>query len=395
LLRAEMIREKKLYKLRSRDEDFVVEELIELPRDEKGRFSLYRLTKRKLTTLDALKILARKKRVPLREISYAGLKDKHGVTIQHITAPREYDLSIEEKNFKVEFLYHTNHRLRLGMHMGNRFTITLRKVRRDTYRKLLYNVPRFRGVEIPNYYDSQRFGSLRGTSRFLAEEVMRGNYEDALRIYLTSAYRKQKGYIKRMKRFIAEHWGDWHTCRRYLEHERRYENFLEIVAFLEREEDFKAALRLIPEQLRMLYSASYQSFLWNEALKRMLLDALGRSALEEVEYLAGTLYFPKLEHLRELRNALPKRKLEMPYPESRERVYAELLKERGLKLGDLRTLESFGMPLARNERDLLFSPSDLRTLDRGTESGFPWLTLGFTLPPGSYATVVLKALVSA
>jgi len=390
-----MISERKLYKLRSREEDFVVEELLSLPRAEDGRFSLYRMTKRKLTTLDALKILARKKRIPLSEISYAGLKDKHGIAVQHITAPREYDLSIEEKNFRVEFLYHTDERLRLGMHLGNRFTITLRKVRRDAYRRLLYNIPRFRGAEIPNYYDSQRFGSLRGAKRFLAEEVLGENYEEALRLHLTSAYRKQKSYIKRIKRFLAEHWGDWRTCREFLERERRYENFLEIVAFLEREEDFKAALRLIPEELRRLYAASYQSFLWNEALKRMLLSALGRDALEEVEYLAGVLYFPKLRHVHALRDALPGEKLEMPSPESRERIYAELLGERGFELRDLRRLERLGMPLARNERSLLFSAEDLRLLDRGTDSGYPWLTLGFSLPPGSYATIVLKALVSA
>ncbi len=390
-----MIRERKLYKLRSRDEDFVVEEIVSMPRAEHGRYSLYRMTKRKLTTIEALKILAKKKRVALSEISYAGLKDKHGIAVQHLTAPRRYDLSIEERNFKVEFLYHTGERLRLGMHLGNRFTITLRKVKRKAYGRLLYNLPRFKGAQIPNYYDSQRFGSLRGTNRFLAEEVMRGNYEEALRLHLTSVYRKQKGYVKRIKRFIAEHWGDWRTCRRYLERERSYENFLKIVSFLEREEDFEAALRLIPSEMRTLYAASYQSFIWNEALKRMLLEALGSSALEEVEYLAGVLYFPKLPHVHTLKDVLPGKKLEMPSPESRERLFAELLEERGLELRDMRRLEKLGMPLARNERSLLFSPEELRLLDRGSEAGSLWLTLGFILPPGSYATVVLKALVSA
>jgi tRNA pseudouridine13 synthase len=390
-----MISERRLYKLRSRDEDFVVEELIDLPQVEDGRYALFRMTKRKLTTLEALKILARRKRVPLSRISYAGLKDKHGIAVQHLSSPREYDLSIEERNFRVEFLYYIDERLRLGMHLGNRFTITLRKVRRPAYRKFLANVPRFQEAEIPNYYDSQRFGSLRGAQRFLAEEVMRGNYEEALKLHLTSAYRKQKSYIKRIKRFIAEHWGDWTKCRKFLEQERRYENFLEIIAFLEKSEDFVGALRLIPEQLRMLYAASYQSFLWNEALKHMLLSALGKEALEEVEYLAGSLYFPKGEHVHVLREALPKPKLEMPCPESKERIYRVLLRERGLRLKDMRRLEKLGMPIARNERSLLFSAGELCIKEKGVDGNYPWLTLSFWLPPGSYATIVLKALVSA
>jgi tRNA(Glu) U13 pseudouridine synthase TruD len=127
----------------------------------------------------------------------------------------------------------------------------------------------------------------------------------------------------------------------------------------------------------------------------MLSSALGRSALVEVEYLAGVLYFPKLRHLHSLSEVLSKQKLEMPSPESRERIYAELLRERGLRLRDLRKLERLGMPLARNERSLLFSARELRLLGKGTDAGHPWLKLSFILPAGSYATVVLKALVSA
>ena len=69
-------------KLKSVPEDFVVEEITDFAPDPAGRFFVYELHKRSLATMEALGILARRNGVPLKQLSAAGLKDKHGSTRQ-------------------------------------------------------------------------------------------------------------------------------------------------------------------------------------------------------------------------------------------------------------------------------------------------------------------------
>ena len=76
--------------IKRKPEDFVVEErlteqwlrdLSEQPRP----FALYRLTKKGRATPEAVSGMARKLGIPQGAIAYAGLKDKHAQSVQHVT----------------------------------------------------------------------------------------------------------------------------------------------------------------------------------------------------------------------------------------------------------------------------------------------------------------------
>ncbi len=50
-----------------------------------GRYTLYRLTKRGLGTIEAIEAICRRWNLSSRQVSYGGLKDRHAVTIQYLT----------------------------------------------------------------------------------------------------------------------------------------------------------------------------------------------------------------------------------------------------------------------------------------------------------------------
>ncbi len=390
-----MLSERSLYKMRMKPEDFVVEELINLKKSDSGSFSLYRLVKKELDTYEALKIISRKAGVPLKAIGYSGLKDKHSIAVQHITVPKKYRLSLKERNIKLEYLFNVDRKLTLGSHTGNRFTITLRRMKKQTFENLLNNLDFLRAVPVPNYFDSQRFGSLRGSRRFIVEEIARGRYEEALKIYLTSRYRKEKGYIKEIKDKIKVNWGSWSELKQSLKLMKRYENFLDIVSYLEKREDYFGGLKLIRRHLMKIFSSAYQSYMWNEALKRILVENLGTGALKEVEYLAGSLYFIKKGYYENFFEEFEGRKLRLPHRENPEPIYQEFLAGRGLKMEDFDILEEFGAAFQKKDRDMFFRAENIRVENKGKEGKGYFLTLSFSLPKGSYATAFLKALAAA
>src|SRR5205823_11146859 len=72
-------------KLKLSPEDFRVDELVEWREDSGGVHAIYRIRKRKLTTFEAMRLLAARGRVPLDRLSYVGLKDRQGVTTQYVS----------------------------------------------------------------------------------------------------------------------------------------------------------------------------------------------------------------------------------------------------------------------------------------------------------------------
>ena len=72
-------------KLKCRPEDFRVEELTAAKPGGSGRYTFYRLTKRDLGTIEAVEAIRRRWNLSGRQVSYAGLKDRHASTIQYLS----------------------------------------------------------------------------------------------------------------------------------------------------------------------------------------------------------------------------------------------------------------------------------------------------------------------
>ena len=148
--------------LKSRPEDFVVEEVLGFEPSGEGEHAFLRVEKRGANTDWVAKRLAAHAGVPPLAVGYAGLKDRHAVTRQHYTVqmPRGAGCdftALEDPEFRV--LEATRHarKLKRGALAGNRFVVVLRSAVGDheAAEARLAAIER-RGV--PNYYGAQRFG---------------------------------------------------------------------------------------------------------------------------------------------------------------------------------------------------------------------------------------------
>jgi tRNA pseudouridine13 synthase len=142
-------------------EDFRVDEELGFEPDGAGEHLLLSIEKTGLTTFEAQAILARHFNVALRDTSFAGMKDKQGVTSQWFSLPagREGPKAedLQHPRLRVLRSARNSRKLRRGSHRGNRFRITLRAPVGDRDAALVrVHLLAERGM--PNYFGAQRFG---------------------------------------------------------------------------------------------------------------------------------------------------------------------------------------------------------------------------------------------
>lgn len=153
-------------RFKARPEDFVVEEIPAYEADgEPDRHALLRLDKRSLTTSQALDEVARQLGVGVRDIGCAGLKDKDAVTSQRISVPVAALEHLERFDHPAitlgEPALHSS-KLRRGHSKGNRFVVVLRDLDVEldeamSRARLKHEALQGRGG-MDNVYGSQRFG---------------------------------------------------------------------------------------------------------------------------------------------------------------------------------------------------------------------------------------------
>lgn len=164
-------------RIRSVPEDFRVEEVLGFEADGEGPHVMLRVEKREANTHWAAEQLARHAGIPGREVGYAGLKDRHAVTVQHFTLnldrrPEPDWSALAGSGIKVLDSARHRRKLKTGALEGNRFRLVLRDISRpmDT---LLPRLEAIRSKGVPNYFGEQRFG--RGAANLQkAEEALSG-----------------------------------------------------------------------------------------------------------------------------------------------------------------------------------------------------------------------------
>ena len=148
--------------LRRVAEDFCVTGIPLLEPDGEGEHVWLWIRKRNENTPRVAEQLARFAAVQPRQVSYAGLKDRHAVTEQWFSvqlpgrdAPDWEALNSES----LTVLRHARHsrKLRRGALQGNRFRITLRDIEADND-DLEKRLTLISAAGVPNYFGEQRFG---------------------------------------------------------------------------------------------------------------------------------------------------------------------------------------------------------------------------------------------
>ena len=149
-------------RIRCAPEDFIVEELPAFEASGEGEHLLLSIRKRGMNTVFCAERIARWAGVDVREVSFAGMKDRHALTTQRFsvrlpkkTAPDTGLLNSDECRV-LEAVWH-NRKLARGALAGNRFTLMLRDLSggRAPIEQALQALA---AQGVPNYFGEQRFG---------------------------------------------------------------------------------------------------------------------------------------------------------------------------------------------------------------------------------------------
>jgi len=384
--------------IKKKPEDFVVREVINLDIKPEGEFSLFELKKRDLSTMEAIRRLSKEFKIPPTEIGFAGLKDKFAITSQYITIPNDYKLPSEfanfvskdgkwlkdskcklrevKKGFCIKRLGYTDKKLNLGDNIGNEFEIKLSKLNKDLKRNIFKNVEFVRENGLPNYFGEQRFGSIRSRNDLIFLELLKGNIERALKNYFSIKHPKLKD------------WGNWEKFY------KRYKNKMEIyerdlILGLKRGLPFEKAIRILPKNIRLIFNFSFQSLLWNEYLSKYI---KAKYPYKQIDFINNW----KLSFYTEIYDLDYLSKLEIPYTakdfKPEDKLLERIIKETLVKYGiteDMFEREIIGIKiLTDGKRRAIVFPENLKITEKKSNS----VKLSFFLPSGSYATVLLRAL---
>lgn len=385
-------------KLRRLSEDFQVEEIGGLPIRREGQFAAYRLRKTDWTTLDALSRLSRLWNVPRGDIQHAGLKDRHAVTTQWITIRRGPPRSLEDGNISVEYLGRSPRAIRADDIRANAFRLVLRSLDPQEITSAEMALPDVQANGIPNYFDDQRFGSWYGGHGFIAEFWIREDYESALRLALAEPHPDDNRVERRQKALLREHWHDWRKCKELLDRSHRRS----LITYLaDNPQDFQGAWERFDPDLRGLFLSAFQSDLWNRILDRWIFRNCRPEQLRDVPFKTGPLRFfhgldaPQREALHGMEIPLPSARLKV-VPEGLQETFREALAERGWTLERLkvRTPRDRFFATALRRAAIAVEGLSWRFADDELDVGRRKLSLDFSLPRGSYATILVKRLLS-
>ncbi len=374
------------------DEDFVVEEGAEIPFHEDGDFGVYLLKKRGWNTLDLINHIVKSFKLPASSISYGGQKDRHGITTQFITIKGGKDFSTEGKDFSLKLIGFSNRPMGPDLITSNFFNIVLRNIK--NLDEILYNIEDIRKFGVPNFFDDQRFRSYDPERGFFAEKILKKHWNGALQVFLTSVYPDMKGSEKRKRMEIFKNWRNWNKCFEIAVKKIEKKIFKNLIE----ENDYVKALHLIPkEEVSMLYS-SYQSHLWNEILRRLL--KIKVNEIYEIKGIEGPYLFWKeldretFSYLSNLKIPTPSHKIE--FQDSLvEEIYNEVLLEKGLKRNSFKASVLRKVYFRSFPRKALIIPENFKVLEEGDDElhrGKKKIKIEFSLPRGSYATMVTKRL---
>ncbi len=351
-------------KLKSKPEDFIVEEKLTLKTKKDGEYAYFVLEKTNWTTTKAISALAKIMKVSEKRFSFAGQKDRVGITRQYVSVRglhSEDFFRLKVKDMKIRFSGYGDKPIELGSARGNHFKIVVRELKNPLKKNAFF----------VNYYGEQRFGGYRPNLHWAGKEYILGNYEKCVKLMLAHPYNRENKDYRQARKFFQENWGKWKECLKVCPKMMTIER--KILTSLVKERDFKKALKSLPRQLFSMIPHAYQSYLWNESLSRYLRKYKGR----EFKYSCGKWYFvdtyvdldwPIIDQATKVSGDI-------------KEVIEKLLEEEGVSFSDFDKAKGLTRKaMVRLDR---FKLGQFR---KGVQD------VSFFLPAGAYATVAVKSL---
>ncbi len=168
------------FRFKQSPRDFVVEEIPLYDFSGEGEHLVMFVRKKSLSTMEMVGIFARFLGIKNRDIGYAGMKDKHAMTKQYISIHKQHEEALERfehEGIKILSKVYHNNKIRIGHLKGNRFYIKLKKVNPTSALKLDEALKNISKSGMPNYFGYQRFGND-GNNHVDGEKIAKGDKKE-------------------------------------------------------------------------------------------------------------------------------------------------------------------------------------------------------------------------
>ena len=362
-------------------EDFMVEEItpggkiLEIgnsncPGDQTwGEYTHFVLQKYNWDTLRATKEISRRLRISNKRLGFAGTKDKKALTTQRVSVwniPMDKLAEVEIKDMILKDFGYDDRPIKLGDLFGNRFTITIRDIdlKKDEILERIKKISNELNAGFPNFFGLQRFGSRRPITHLVGKEIIKGNLEDAVMIYLALVYEGESEEARNARSFLAET-KDFKASLRKFPKFLSYESAM-INHLVQHPSGYRGALNQLPMGLRTMFVHAYQAYIFNKTLSRYI------------------------------KKGIPVEKLPLVgYETEIDEITSKTLDEEGITPEDFRAISMASLSSRGEYRDCWVPIQEFKALDLDIEKdelneGKNKLKLRFSLPKGSYATVLLR-----
>ncbi|MCC6581705.1 MAG: tRNA pseudouridine(13) synthase TruD [Phycisphaeraceae bacterium] len=405
--------------IKQHPEDFQVEEILT---DEAAsaigqhtrRFVVYRLDKQRLTTPQATYRMAMLLRVDRDAVEFAGLKDRHAATSQHVTVDAgkfadKLPRKLSEEGWTATWLGFSDRPMTPHSIARNRFRIRVGDLSKRDVREMNAQTQRLASpgsgvhpsnaiptsVRVVNYFGDQRFGSARHGQGFMAPLLIRGHFEDAIKLAIATPSRKDSLKQRKFKKTLQNQWGKWKAVLPRLE---ACQDRAAVELLAKDPKNFRAAFAALPQITQYMAVEAYQSWLWNAIAVELVVErCLPRGQVFEADDPFGNLFFPVASAIEDEMASLelpllsPQTQLAPPWEQAARRVLEhERIEPKSLRIPgvDRPYFGHFLRPMFVDAVgfNMTDAAPDPDRQDKWTR------TLSFELPRGAYATVVLRAL---
>ncbi len=390
--------------IRQFPEDFVVEEALadgsraEVEQAKKavevagrGRYLACVLVKRNWDTILAVGAIARQLGMSAENIHVAGLKDAKAITAQHISIGRVTPEQVSRIKIRDINLYpfrFVNEKIYSGLLLGNYFHIMIKSVKHspsviETRIENIWNELSNLGG-IPNFFGHQRFGTVRPITHMVGKHIVRGQWDDATLTFLAKSSEHEHLESKKARQQLGDT-RDFRAALHDFPRQLKYEHFM-LGHLAKHPNDFVGAFRRLPIILCKLFVQAYQSFLFNKFLSARIKHEMPLNQALEEDY--------TLKVNNTTRVALPLVGPKQSISAGRQGdIEKEILENEKLKPNDFHVPQMPRISAPGRLRTVL-APIDSFSVEKATgdqsNRSKRKIRVGFMLPSGSYATVVLR-----
>ncbi len=397
-------------RLKKYPEDFVVDELIDLPESvDEGEYTIAKVWSRNWETNRLVNSLARELRIDRRQIDFAGTKDKRAITTQWMSfkVQREKMKEVSLRDVEITEAYTAKSNLYIGSHWGNSFDIIVRDMDND----IEGSEELAEGISselkeaggFPNWFGVQRFGTIRPITHEIGRLIIEGKYEDAVKLYIAEPMEGESDVCYEAREFLQETW-DYKKALEIFPPGLTFERMM-IKHLVDEPDDYTGALKRLPGNLLRMFVHAFQSYLFNRmvSLRAKRGIPLNDAAPGDVLLPTDRKGMPNVDTPVEINERNIKKASKM-VKEGKAYVSAPLfgfnsklssgeqgeieryvLEEEGIKKKDL-IIPELPEISSKGTRRAIFAP--ITELDWSVDAG--GLRLTFSLFKGTYATSLLR-----